>query len=216
VNAPTPAPSVPFCSNDGVDFTEQDMGSSLKTPHLATAFSYYLRTLATYMYYIVSSASHVPAVVYGWNECLGTKGGDAIVSATHHHHSRHRTGARAWGGWADGTNGQVWNWTFFSWMCDATNPDSVTYVQNGAGSMYERMDLYRNDPGHTFMAPDMWHSKVKRTADRLERYHTVASVKQWLECAKEADTANPLTTVYMDQPLHLNFKSYLSQLVMDR
>ena len=147
-----PSASTAYCSVDAMVQTQQDKGSTVKAPFTPEGFCFYLRTLGVYMYYICSSVS--APVCYMWNDTDGDSGGDSITSLTHHYHSNYRTGAKRWSGWADGTNGQVWNWTFFAWMADACNPASPTYVSGATGSIYERMDVYRNDPGHTYMKPD--------------------------------------------------------------
>ncbi len=88
----------------------QDAWGNLRTPRLPNGQAYYLRILPVWVYDFYSAASQTH-FLYSWNETIGHKGVDNVISAEYHHHQHHRTGVKCLKKWMDGCYGQANNYT---------------------------------------------------------------------------------------------------------
>lgn len=97
-----------------------DAGSGLHTPFCRVGFAYFSRVLPTNVYHIVDHGTRdrQPYHVYLWNDLIGGKGPDEIISIFLDFIQACKTGARRLALEVDGCNGQVWNQFFFA-MCSA-------------------------------------------------------------------------------------------------
>ena len=133
-----------------------------------------------------------------------------IVSRIYLYDTSRATGAGTKRFWVDGTASQSWNRKFWMYLLDCCNHESPTYSPNPSISLYKRIDLYRNPPGHTFMEPDRQHGVVVRFGNRQSH---VASTKEWSEkiCAK-CKPADPIDSIFMDRSFFRQWTKYLSQM----
>lgn len=99
-----------LASLDKTDCQVQDAWGNLRTPRLPNGQAYYLRILPVWVYDFYSAASQTH-FLYSWNETIGHKGVDNVISAEYHHHQHHRTGVKCLKKWMDGCYGQANNYT---------------------------------------------------------------------------------------------------------
>jgi hypothetical protein len=207
---PAPDPPVPFWSHsENHDFTERDMGGGRRTPLIKQGPQYYLRTLPSKPYYICSTVRG--DVAYWWNEKLGEFGADSICSVNYLYDTCMATGAGARTYWVDGTAAQSWNKIMFTYCLDCCNPDSPTFSHDPSMSLYKRVDMYRNPPGHTFMRPDATHGQVSKYGKSLAH---VATTEEWATCVTSncRGSSNPITSTVMEQHMFRYWNKYLAQM----
>jgi hypothetical protein len=194
---------------DAMDFVQVDMGGGQRTPKIKAGPQYYLRTLPSLPLYICSSSPRGNIAMW-WNETIAHRGGDEMISCQYLYDTTRATGAGSKRFWVDGTASQSWNRKFWQYLIDCCNPESPTFHQNPSTSLYKRIDLYRNPPGHTFMEPDRQHGIVVRYGNRQSH---VASTREWSEkiCAL-CKPADPIDSIFMDRSFFRNWTKYLSQM----
>ena len=147
-----PRGPVPPWHRNLFDFTEVDMGGGLRTPLIKCGPQYYLRTLPSKPYYICSTVSGHHA--FWWNETISGCGADDIASVNYLYDTNKNVGAGCRTYWCDGTAAQTWNRCMFQYCLDCVNPESPTFYHDSTTALYDRIDIFRNPPGHTFMQPD--------------------------------------------------------------
>jgi hypothetical protein len=172
---PAPDSPVPLWSHsDKHDFTECDMGGGRRTPLIKQGPQYYLRTLPSKPYYIYSTVHG--DVAYWWNEKLGEFGADSICSVNYLYDTCMATDAGARTYRVDGTVAQSWNKIMFTYCLDCCNPHSPTFSPGPSISLYKRVGMYRNPPGHTFMRPNATHGQVSKYGKSLAY---VVTTEEW-------------------------------------
>jgi len=207
---PAPNPPVPIMTySDKHDFTECDMGGGRRTPLIKQGPQYYLRTLPSKPYYICSTVRG--DVAYWWNEKIGEFGSDSICSVNYLYDTCMATGAGARTYWVDGTAAQSWNKIMFTYCLDCCNPESPTFCTDPNISLYKRVDMYRNPPGHTFMRPDATHGQVSKYGKSLAY---VATTDEWATRVTRncRGSTNPITSTVMEQHMFRNWNKYLAQM----
>ena len=207
---PAPHPPVPLWTHsDKHDFTECDMGGGRRTPLIKQGPQYYLRTLPSKPYYICSTVRG--DVAYWWNEQIGEFGADSICSVNYLYDTCMGTGAGARTYWVDGTAAQSWNKIMFTYCLDCCNPESPTFTTDPMVSLYKRVDMYRNPPGHTFMRPDATHGQVSRYGKSLAY---VATTEDWATRVTSncRGTSKPISSAVMEQIMFRNWNKYLAQM----
>ena len=207
---PRPEPPVSLWDHsDKHDFTECDMGGGRRTPLIKQGPQYYLRTLPSKPYYICSTVRG--DVAYWWNETISAFGADSICSVNYLYDTCMATGAGARTYWVDGTAAQSWNKTMFTYCLNCCNPDSPTFSPDPYISLYKRVDMYRNPPGHTFMRPDATHGQVSKYGKSLAY---VATTEDWATRVTSncRGSTNPITSTLMEQHMFRNWNKYLAQM----
>ena len=207
---PPPPPPIPLWTHsDKHDFTECDMGGGRRTPLIKQGPQYYLRTLPSKPYYICSTVRG--DVAYWWNEQIGEFGADSICSVNYMYDTCMGTGAGARTYWVDGTAAQSWNKLMFTYCLDCTNPESPTFSPDPTVSLYKRIDMYRNPPGHTFMRPDATHGQVSKYGKSLAY---VATTDEWATRVTRncRGSSIPIYSTVMKQHMFRNWNKYLSQM----
>ena len=207
---PPPAPPITIWRySDKHDFTECDMGGGRRTPLIKQGPQYYLRTLPSKPYYICSTVRG--DVAYWWNEQIGEFGADSICSVNYLYDTCMATGAGARTYWVDGTAAQSWNKLMFTYCLDCCNPESPTFSPDPTVSLYKRVDMYRNPPGHTFMRPDATHGQVSKYGKSLAY---VATTEEWATRVTKncRGSSMPITSTIMQQNMFRNWNTYLAQM----
>ncbi len=100
----------------------------------------------------------------------------------------------------------------FAYCLDCCNPESPTFSTNPNVSLYSRIDMYRNPPGHTFMRPDAVHGQVSRYGKSLAY---VSTTHDWATRVTEhcrGTSAKPILSVCMNQSLFGKWLPYLKQM----
>jgi hypothetical protein len=210
VSFPPPPASVCIgAHSDKHDFTECDMGGGRRTPLIRQGPQYYLRTLPSKPYYICSTVRG--DVAFWWNESIANFGANDICSVNYLYDTVFGTGAGARTYFVDGTAAQAWNKTMFAYCLDCVNPESPTFNNDPAISLYSRIDMYRNPPGHTFMRPDATHGQVSRYGKSLAY---VCTTRDWAErVTKECrGEASKIDSIFMEQSYFRKWKCYLRQM----
>ena len=121
------------------------------------------------------------------------------------------TGAGARTYWVDGTAAQSWNKIMFTYCLDCCNPESPTFSTDPLVSLYKRVDMYRNPPGHTFMRLDATHGQVSKYGKSLAY---VATTEDWATrvTGNCRGSSNPTTSTVMEQNMFRNWNKYLAQM----
>jgi hypothetical protein len=204
-----PRVAVPPLHRDLFDFTEVDMGGGLRTPLIKCGPQYYLRTLPSKPYYICSAVSGHHA--FWWNETIGGCGADDIASVNYLYDTNKNVGAGSRTYWCDGTAAQTWNRCMFQYCLDCVNPESPTYFPDSTTALYDRIDIFRNPPGHTFMQPDAVHGCVSRYGASLSH---VSSTEEWSSkvAAHCKSGTEAIHTVFMEQRYFRKWREYLRQM----
>jgi hypothetical protein len=107
---------------------------------------------------------------------MGECGAEEICSVNYLYDTTRPTGAGSRTYWVDGTAAQTWNRVMFTHCMDCCNPESPTFIRDPTKPLYDRVDIYRNPPGHTFMLPDAIHGLSARYGKSLSH---VASTEEW-------------------------------------
>ena len=185
------------------------MGGGRRTPLIKQGPQYYLRTLPSKPYYICSTVRG--DVAYWWNEQIGEFGADSICSVNYLYDTCMATGAGARTYWVDGTAAQSWNKVMFTYCLDCCNPESPTFSPDPSISLYKRVDMYRNPPGHTFMRPDATHGQVSKYGKSLAY---VATTEEWATRVTKncRGSSIPITSTVMQQNMFRNWNTYLAQM----
>ena len=191
-----------------------DAGSGLRTPFCRVSFAYFSRVLVTNVYYIVDNGTtdRQPYNAYLWNDRIGGKGPDEIISIFLHFIQTRRTGAKRLVIEADGCGGQVWNQYFFA-VCGSL-VDSTTDLCRCLGAtrsrpIFERIDLGRGTPGHTFMHPDRVHA-MTRNAVKSKPF--VSSIDEYEDIIAKVDRGRiKVTNIKVGDGLFKDIKGYLQQ-----
>lgn len=108
--------------------------------------AFYKRILQTYNYGIYSHA-HCQHTIFFWNEVVGDKGVNNVISCEHHHHMNHGSGAGFLKMWFDACAGQCNNWVLIMYHLLITDPDLGMF-------MYHRLDEKIPTKGHTYLEND--------------------------------------------------------------
>ena len=205
---PPPSPVPVLFNSSKFDFTECDMGGGVRTPLIKAGPQYYLRTLPSKPYYICSPVRGDCA--FWWNESIGECGAEEIASVNYLYDTTRATGAGARTYWVDGTAAQTWNRVMFTYCLDCVNPESPTFTLDPEKALYERVDIYRNPPGHTFMQCDATHGVVTRYGQSLSH---VASTEEWCSkvCAKCKSGTEAIDSIFMQQSYFRQWRRYLMQ-----
>lgn len=199
-DAATCCENVPFRSKDKTDTQIQDAFGNLRTPRMTNGEAYYLRILPVWVYDFYSAATETH-YLYSWNEEIGHKGPNNIISAEYHHHCHHRTGAVRLNKWMDGCYAQANNKTMMKYNVHITDPHSEMYF-------FERLDEYVCLSGHSYLICDAACGNVQ--AKSRERA-TIGDKEEWEEIMRTANSAHPNCVTKFDQELHLDFAKYLAQ-----
>ena len=112
----------------------------------------------------------------GMKYMIGSCGADDIASVNYLYDTNRNVGAGFRTYWCDGTAAQTWNRCMFQYCLDCVNPESPTFYPDSTTALYDRIDIFRNPPGHTFMQPDAVHGCVSRYGASLSH---VASTEEW-------------------------------------
>jgi len=192
--------TVDFRSQDKLEFQTQDAGGNLRTPRLSQNVAYYKRILQTYTYGIYSHAKN-QHTFYFWNEVIGEKGVNNVISCEHEHHHNEGTGAKTLEVWFDACQGQCNNWTLIMYHLWITDPDLNSL-------MYDRIDERIPQKGHTYIECDRGFATITNAAKGRK---TINDMKDWMDVAKKAAMGNH-RIVEMLQDKHFNWKEFLSQM----
>ena len=171
---------------------------------------YYLRTLPSKPYYVCSTVRG--DVAFWWNETHAHFGANEICSVNYMYDTCFATGAGGRTYFVDGTYSQSWNKTMFAYCLNCCNPESPTFSTEPTVSLYSRIDMYRNPPGHTFMRPDAVHGQVSRYGKSLAY---VSTTHDWATRVTEhcrGTSAKPISSVCMNQSLFRKWQPYLKQM----
>ena len=197
---PKDSSEIEFMSINGYETQTQDAGGNLRTPRLTVGEAYYLRILQTYTYGIYSHARRQHSI-YMWNETIGEKGVNNVLSAEHDHHMNQGTGAKYLKLWFDGCPGQMQNWTAIMYHLYITDP----YF---GGRMYERLDECLPIKGHSYMENDRAFGHIIQES---KGFKTISDYFEWMNIAKNASNANPYRVIEFKQEMHFDWKAFLSQ-----
>jgi hypothetical protein len=98
----------------------------------------------------------------------------------------------------------------FTYCLDCCNPESPTFSADPTRSLYDRVDIYRNPPGHTFMHCDAVHGVVTRYGKSLSH---VASTEEWCNKvgAQCKSGTEAIASIHMKQPYFRQFRRHFSQ-----
>ena len=189
-----------------------DAGSGLRTPFCRVSFAYFSRVLVTNVYYIVdhSTTDRQPHNAYIWNDRVGSKGPEEIISIFLHFIKTRRTGAKRLTIEADGCGGQVWNQYFFG-ACDLlVDPTSDLCHCLGAPPgvpIFERIDIGRGQVGHTFMHPDRVHAMVRNTC-RTKPF--VSNIDEYEDIITKVDRGRiKVTQIKVGDGVFTDMKAYI-------
>ena len=165
---------VEWCSKDLVQSISMDAGSGLRSPFCRVGFAYFSRVLVTNVYHIVDHGTRdvKPYAAYLWNDKAGGKGPSECMSIFIDFITKHRTGAKRIVLEVDGCSGQIFNQYFFALSKLLTDPTSDICRCLGAPAgrpIFDRIDIFRGEVGHTFMSCDRVHGSV-RIACRKKQY----------------------------------------------
>jgi hypothetical protein len=192
-----------FRQISGCEFQCQDAGGNFRTPRGTQGECFYLRILSTYTYSIYSAA-HNQHSLYFWNETIGEKGVNNVISAEYDHHMKQGSGAQHLRVWFDACAGQCANWTLVMFHCYITDPDL-------GSCMYDRLDSLTPQKGHTYMENDRGFSTVVRESNNGE-WKTICDLDDWMTIASRANRARPHRLVKFEQSMHYDWVKFLSQL----
>ena len=206
--------SVAWCSKDIIQSVSMDAGSGLKTPFCRVGFAYFSCVLVTNVYHICDHGSldRQPNHVYIWNDKIGGKGPDEIISIFLHFLKTNKTGAKRLVVECDGCSGQVWNQWFFS-LCAAL-VDSTSDLCHKLGAVpakpiFERIDILRGEKGHTFMKPDRVHGVIRR---ECRKHQSIASLEEYQSIISKCDRGRfKVTRIESGDGIFTGMKTYLEQ-----
>lgn len=191
---------IEFMSKDRTETQIQDAFGNLRTPRMSSGEAYYLRILPVWVYDFYSAATETH-YLYSWNEEIGHKGVNNIVSAEYHHHTHHRTGAVRLKKWMDGCYAQANNKTMMKYNIHITDPD-------GPMQIYERVDEHVCISGHSYLICDSACGNVQSKARSKK---IISDKDDWEEIMRTANDAHPHCVIQFLQPMHRNWKKYLAQ-----
>lgn len=212
-------PTVEFASKDIIQSISMDAGSGLRTPFCRVGFAYFSRVLVTNVYHIVDHGlrrqpgqPYQPYHAFLWNERAGGKGPEEMCSIFLRFITENKTGAKRCVVECDGCSGQIYNQFVFA-MCSAlVDPTSDLCKQLGARPgqpIFERIDIFRGEVGHTFMWPDRVHGVIRR---KCRTFQSIASIQEYAEIIKRCDGGK--YKVYLIEPgdgFFKDVKKYLDQ-----
>ena len=99
-------PSAEFCCVGITETQCQDAAGNLRCPRLTVGEAYYKRILPVWIYGINSRGGKCTTIC-AWNETLGTKGANEVISCEHYHHMHNGTGAETLELWEDMCGGKI-------------------------------------------------------------------------------------------------------------
>jgi hypothetical protein len=189
-----------FCSVVFMETQCQDAAGNLRTPRLQVGEAYYKRILPTWCYGIHSRAANRSTMLF-WNEVIGKKGANDVISAEHWHHMNRGTGAKMLQLWFDKCGGQVCNWDGALYHCHISDPDSALY-------MYGRIDEKMCLPGHSYSVCDREFGVPQRAAKHL---NTIETMDDWIQIYSDCNRAHPFVVHKMEQDEFRDWSAYLRQ-----
>ena len=164
---------------DIIQSISMDAGSGLRTPFCRVGYAYFSRVLVTNVYHITDHGARVPKPyhVYLWNDKVGGKGATEIMSTFLHFIQAARTGAKRLVIEADGCSGQVYNQWFFAMCQSLVDPSSdlCRALVAAPGRVFERIDLFRGEVGHTFIGIIRRKCRTKQSIASIEEYEKIIS-----------------------------------------
>ena len=128
-----------------------------------------------------------PYHTYLWNNTSGGKGPEEMCSILLQFIVKHRTGVKRLAIECDGCSGQLWCQYFFAICAALWDPTSDLCRKLGVTpgrSVFERIDVFRGEVGHTFMSCDRVHGVVCRSARARQ---SVASIDEYAQIVRRCD-----------------------------
>ena len=205
---------IEFSSKDIIMSISMDAGSGLRTPFCRVGFAYFSRVLVTNVYHIVDhgTTDKQPYHVYMWNDKAGGKGPEEVMSIFLDFIKANKTGAKRLVIECDGCGGQVFNQYFFAMCSSLVDPTSDLCRKIGAAPgrpIFERIDIFRGEVGHTFMAPDRVHGVIRRV---FRGKQWIASIDQYVDIVRQCDLGRfKVTHITAGDGFFVDMKSYLCQ-----
>lgn len=173
---PEDASTIQFASVDAAEMQTQDAGGNLRTPRLRQGEAFYKRILQTFNYGIFSKARNTHSL-YFWNEVVGQKVVNNVLSAEHDHHMNMGTGAKHLCLWFDRCSGQCNNWAEVQYHIHITDEDAGMF-------MYDRIDSKTPISGHSYMDNDREFGNLQQAARPVP---TISDMWEWMEIAGYCD-----------------------------
>ena len=203
-----------WSSRDIIQSISMDAGSGLRTPACRVGFAYFSRVLVTNVYHIVDHGSldRQRDHVYLWNDRIGGKGPEECMSIFLAFIQSARTGAKRLVIEVDGCGGQVFNQFFFCLCAELTDPTTDICHRLGASPgrpIFDRIDIFRGEVGHTFMAPDRKHGIIRRACRREQH---VASIEEYEQLIKKCNNGGfNVTRIKSGDGFFKDMKKYVRQ-----
>jgi hypothetical protein len=193
-------PSAEFCCAAITETQCQDAAGNLRCPRLTVGEAYYKRILPVWIYGINSRGGKCTTIC-AWNETLGTKGANEVISCEHYHHMHNGTGAETLELWEDMCGGQIFNLDGAMYHCHITDPDSPMH-------MYGRIDEKTHEKGHSYSVCDREFANPQRLAKKRA---VISDIDEWLDIYRESKRSNPFKVHKMEQSEFRDWRAYLKQ-----